>query len=199
MELNAPGLETSLIRIEPMAESHREAIVSSRAVDDMWEFMPVIPDGQTLNAYFDHTLRMSDIGTGQGLVVFQKKTGRLVGLAAFILPNRLHRRVRVGYTWLEESQRGTGIATHVQYLMIKRAMEWRARRVEWMMSTRSERAFSQLTRLGAVHEGTLRRYTRMADGGWADVFVFSLIDEEIEAALGTIGEMIGEVTPASGA
>jgi hypothetical protein len=39
----------------------------------------------------------------------------------------------------------------------------------------------------------------MADGGWADVFVFSLIDEEIEAALGTIGEMIGEVTPASGA
>ncbi|MEM5516100.1 GNAT family protein [Henriciella sp. AS95] len=199
MELNAPGLETSMIRLQPLAEEHRAVIHNRNAINDMWKFMPVIPDGHNLNAYFDHTLRMSQLGTGQALVVLSKETDELIGIAAFILPNRLHRRVRVGYTWLEEAHRGTGVATHVQYLMIKRSIEWRARRVEWLMSSRSERAFAHIESLGAIHEGTLRKYSRMADGSWADVYVFSLIDDEIRAALDKIGAMIGETLPAPGA
>ena len=199
MELGAPGLETSLIKLEPLEQCHREAVLHSSAVNDMWQLMPIIPNGNTIDAYFDHTLKMSELGTGQGMVIALKSTQQLVGMAAYILPNRLHRRVRIGYTWLEDKQRGTGISTHVQYLMIKRAMEWRARRIEWVMSTRSKRALSHVERIGAHREGLLRKYSRMADGSWADVVMFSLIDEEIRNALLRIGQEIGEVSTASGA
>lgn len=198
MELGAPGLETSLLKLEPLAEDHREAMAASSAVNDMWQLMPIIPNGNTIDAYFDHTLKMSELGTGQGMAIILKSTQKLVGMAAYILPNRLHRRVRIGYTWLEVSQRGTGVSKHVQYLMVKRAMQWRARRVEWLMSVRSGRAIAHLDRSGAHREGVLRKYSRMADGSWADVVVYSLVDDEIRTVLDRLGQEIGESATAPG-
>ena len=199
MELGAPGLETDLISLEALSPRHHEAVRKSGAVNDMWRLMPVIPSGCTIDAYFDHTVRMAELGTGQGLAVILKETGDLIGIAAYLVPNRLHRRVRIGYTWLAEAYRGAGIAPHIQYLMLKRALEWRARRVEWMMSMRSDRALASMERLGIKQEGILRQYTRMADGSWADVALFSVIDDEIRQAIARLGVEIGEARAAAGA
>lgn len=159
--------------------------------------MPLIPEGNKLDAYFDYTVRMGEMGTGQGLAVILRQTGALIGLATYLYPNRLSRRVRIGYTWLEESSRGTGIASHLNYLMLKRALEWRARRVEWMMSIRSERAIALMDRWGVTREGILRQYSRMADGSWADVVVYSMIGDEIRQAITQLSVQIEDMSPAA--
>lgn len=199
MELAAPGLETSLVRLEPLAKRHRAALQASGAVEHMWSSMPLIATGTSLDAYFDHTLRMAELGTGLGLAAIHKGEDRMIGLAAYLSPNRLHRRIRLGYTWLEADYRGSGIINHIQFLMLKRALEWRARRVEWMMSSTSQRAIANVERLGALREGTLRQHSRFADGSWADLVVLSLVGEEIRAAMRELGQGIGEVETAAGA
>ena len=199
MELGAPGLETSLIRLSPLDESHRDALRSSGAIEYMWTSMPLIATGTSFEAYFDHTLRMAQLGTGQGMAAERKSDGKLVGLAAFLLPNRLHRRTRIGYTWIGEPYRGSGLVDHIQFLMLRRSLGWRARRVEWMLSTRNARAIASVEKLGATREGMLRQHSRFADGSWADLVVLSLIGEEIAAAVSVLSDRINEPAPVPGA
>ncbi len=197
MKLDAPGLETGLVRLEPFEARHRAGLLASGAQEDLWHLMPTIPAGNTLPAYFDHTTRLASLGAGQGYAVLCQDTGAFIGFAAFVTPNRLHRRIRVGYTWLEKARRGGPSALHVQYLLIRRATEWRARRVEWMMSVRSERGAAMLDRLGIAREGILRQYSRMADGSWEDVIVFSLVGDELRAMLAGLETELGETLHAA--
>lgn len=197
MELDAPGLETGLIRLEPLGERHRSDLLACGAQDDLWRLMPTIPAGNTLPAYFEHTTRLPVNGAGQGYAVIEQATGSFIGFAAYVAPNKLHRRIRIGYAWIEKARRGGVIATHIQYLMIRRAADWRARRVEWMMSTRSERAAAQLDRWGITREGILRQYSRMADGSWGDVIVYALVGDEVRAMLARLEAELGETLRAA--
>lgn len=199
MELGAPGLETSLIRLDALGAQHRSALLKCGVADDIWQLMPLIPEGNSPEAYFDYTVRMGELGTGQALAVIVRETGAFIGIAAYLYPNRLNRRVRIGYTWIAPSYRGVGISAHINYLMLKRALEWRARRVEWMMSTRSVKAIAVLEHWGMIREGMLRAYSRMADGSWADVVVYSLIADEIRTTVTRMGRAIGELETAPGA
>ena len=192
MKLDAPGLETRLIRLEPLAERHREELLSNEVQAELWRLMPTIPAGNTRTVYFDHVLRMPALGTGQGYAVILQETGALIGFAAFLAPNRPHRRLRIGYIWLDTAWRGQATSIHIQYLLLRRAVQWRARRVEWMMSTRSERSAQLLDRWGVQREGILREHSRMADGSWSDVIVFSLVGDEIRAMVSRLEEELGE-------
>lgn len=199
MELSAPGLETNLIRLDPYEESHHEALRNIDLINHIWSATPLIPTGTSFDAYFNHTLRLGELGTGLGLAVINRREERLIGCAAFLNPNRLHRHVTCGRIWLEQACRGSGLVKHVQYLMLKRALEWRARRVQWMFSTRSAQAIEGVERLGATREGIMRQYLRVADGSWADIVVQSLVGEEIRSGMRKLGEEIGAVETASDA
>lgn len=192
MELASTGLETSRIRLAPLREGDREEVRQSGAVDDMWTSMVVIASGMTLDAYFNHTLRMAEIGIGLGLTARLKSDNSLAGLAAFLLPNRLHRRTRIGYIWIRPDLRGEGLTDHIHYLMLKSAIEWRARRVEWWIPDRNQQALGKVERLGAMREGLLRQHSRFADGSWVNMAVLSLINDEIRATVKRIGQQIGE-------
>ena len=192
MNLDTPGLETSLIRLEPLAERHRADLLSRGVGDELWRLMPTIPAGNTLAAYFDHILRMPALGTGQGYAVILRETGAFIGFAVFLAPNKPHRRLRIGYTWLDKPWRGGTTSTHVHYLLLRRAIEWRARRVEWMMSTRSERGVALLERWEVQREGVLRQYSRMADGSWADVIVFSVVGDELADMVARLEKELAE-------
>ena len=113
-------------------------------------------DRDNIDAYFDHTLRMAKLGTGQAMTAIRLSDNQIVGLAAFLSPNRMNRRTRIGYTWIEPSLRGSEIVEHIHYLMLKRAYQWRARRVAWWLSERNQRAIASVEKLGAVKEGVLR-------------------------------------------
>lgn len=152
--------------------------------------MPVIATGTNIDAYFDHSLKMGKLGTGQVMAAMRESDERLVGLSAFLNPNRMNRRTRIGYNWIEPALRGSEVVDHIQYLMLKRAYQWRARRVAWWLSRKNERAIAAVEKIGAQREGVLRQHTRFADGSWADLVVLSLVGDEIRDAMATLGEQI---------
>ncbi len=190
MELGAPGLHTAMLRLEPLDESHRTTIRTSNAVEHMWSSMPLIATGTNIDAYIDHSLKMAKLGTGQVMAAVREEDDRLIGLSAFLNPNRMNRRTRIGYNWIQPDLRGSEVVDHIQYLMLKRAYQWRARRVAWWLSQKNERAIAAVEKIGATREGVLRQHTRFADGSWADLVVLSLVGDEIRDAMAALGEQI---------
>lgn len=190
MELGAPGLHTAMLRLEPLDEGHRTTIRTSNAAEHMWSSMPLIATGTSIDAYIDHSLKMAKLGTGQVMAAVREADERLVGLSAFLNPNRMNRRTRIGYNWIQPDLRGSDVVDHIQYLMLKRAYQWRARRVAWWLSQSNERAIAAVEKIGATREGVLRQHTRFADGSWADLVVLSLVGDEIRDAMAALGEQI---------
>ncbi|MEM1087647.1 MAG: GNAT family protein [Pseudomonadota bacterium] len=184
MELNASGLMNDLICIHPLGEDHREALRATSAVEHMWMSMPAIQRGAGFDTYFDYTLRTGRSGESVPMALLDPNDGnRFVGVTAFLEPNKLHRRVRLGYTWLAEHLRGKGIFDAVKMLMIERAVDWGAKRLEWQVESHNTRAIAAIERLGAVREGVLRQHTKLADGTWVDVVMLSLLRDEAKAVL----------------
>ncbi len=191
MELSAPGLENDLIKLEPLSERFRENLRSSGAIEYMWLSLPAIQRGAGFDAYFDHVLKQSETGELHGFALLDPNDhGRFVGVTALIYPNKMHRRVRLGYTWIEPHLRGRGVYAAIQKLLIERALDWGAKRIEWYVEERNSRAVRAIQSIGAIKEGVLREYEKFADGEWVDVAVLSMLRDEAKGAVHRLEEIM---------
>ncbi len=184
MELSAPGLENDLIKLEPLNERFRENLRSSGAVEYMWLSLPAIHRGAGFDAYYDHVLKQRETGEIHSFALLDPNDrDRFVGVTALMYPNKMHRRVRLGYTWLEPHLRGLGVYAAIQKLLIQRALDWGAKRIEWYVEDRNSRAVRAIESIGALKEGVLREYEKFADGEWVDVAVLSMLRDEAKGAV----------------
>lgn len=184
MDLSAPGLKNDLIRLEPLTERFREDLRNSGAIEYMWLSLPAIQRGAGFDSYFDHVLKQGDAGEVLGFALLDPNdNGRFVGVTALMYPNKMHRRVRLGYTWLEPHLRGLGVYAAIQKLLIQRALDWGAKRIEWYVEERNTRAIRAIESIGALKEGVLREYEKFADGEWVDVTVLSMLRDEAKSAV----------------
>ena len=124
MELTALGLDNDLICLEPLDERFREHLRASDAVNSIWLSLPAIQRGAGFDAYYDHVLKRGDMGELNGFALLDPNDDkRFVGVTALVYPNKMHRRLRIGYTWLEPHLRGRGIYAATQKLLIQRALD----------------------------------------------------------------------------
>lgn len=188
MELNAPGLQNDLISLEPLDERFRENLRASDAVEYMWLSLPAIHRGAGFDAYYDHMLKLAREGRVFAFALIDHNDNdRFVGVTALLYPNKMHRRVQLGYTWLEPHLRGHGVYAAIQQLLIQRALDWGAKRIEWYVEDRNERAIRAIQSIGAVKEGVLRKYEKFADGEWVDVAILSMLRDEAKEAVQRLG------------
>lgn len=193
MELNGPSLENDRIHLEPLDERFREHLRASDAVNSIWLSLPAIQRGAGFDAYYDHVLKRSQCGEIYGFALLDPNDhDRFVGVTALISPNKMHRRVRIGYTWLEPHLRGQGIYAAIQKLLIQRALDWGAKRIEWFVEDRNDVAIRAIHSLGAVKEGVLREYEKFADGEWVDVAVLSMLRDEAKDAIRRLDQILAD-------
>ena len=184
MDLTAPGLQNDLIHLEPLDERFREPLRASDAVNSIWMSLPAIQRGAGFDAYYDHVLKHGDMGEVYGFAVLDPNDGdRFVGVTALTYPNKMHRRIRLGYTWIEPHLRGRGVYAAIQKLLIQRALDWGAKRIEWYIEDRNTRAIRAVQSIGAVKEGVLREFEKFADGEWVDIAVLAMVREEAKEAI----------------
>ena len=183
MELNDPGLENAFVRLVQLSAEHRQALYESGAVDAMWKWMPIISSGTNYDSYFDHTLLKDKRGEGVTFAILKPDTNEFLGVAAFVDPNRTHRRIQITHNWLVPEARGKSYFAAVQSLMIERALAWGARRIIWLADERNTVAIAAFRKLGATEEGLAREYQRMTDGHWANMVVFSMLRPEAKQTM----------------
>ncbi|NQY95909.1 MAG: hypothetical protein HRT82_02005 [Henriciella sp.] len=183
MGLSAPGYETSLLRFEPVSEKHREVLKQSAIEKSVWKYMPALSGGTNLKKYLMALLQSQIAGTAAYYVLFQKTDDAFVGLSGFNEINRIHRRLRNHISWHPPELDVTKLYRATQHGMIKRAYDWRAKRMEWQINPKNEFIMQNLQYLEPTREAHFRNYERTADGVWIDKIVYSMTRTEMAAAI----------------
>jgi RimJ/RimL family protein N-acetyltransferase len=104
--------------------------------------------------------------------------GRPVGSSRYLNVEPFHRRVEIGWTWLERDQWGTGANVEAKYLLMRNAFEdWGAMRVEFKTDARNLRVRGALLGVGARFEGIFRKHMVLPDS-IRDSAWYAVVDDD---------------------
>lgn len=167
------------VRLEPLAEHHREPLRAACAEDpDIWAIYPMSFFEDRFDTAFGKCLR----GTSVGFAAFAGE--ELVGMSSFLDIEPKHGSVQIGRTYFVPRLRGSGFNRAVKRLMLDRVFEAGFRRAEFKVDTRNARSMAAIAKLGAVHEGTLRKNLVTWTGYVRDTAVYSILADEWERLRG---------------
>lgn len=184
MDLSDPDLENDLVSLEILGPDRKGLVEKSGVIPAMWDWMPMLPKrGTSFNAYFEHTMCEAKAGRQVPFLAFRKSDNVFVGGAAFVSPSQTHRSVEIGYLWITPDMRGTHAFAAMQAALVRRAMEWRARRIVWKVDTENTAFMRSMDRMGVTREGVLRSYARLNAGRWSDMAIYAAVRDEIPFVL----------------
>jgi len=173
----AAPLEDGDVRLELLADHHIEPLRMACSRDaDIWDIYPVSWAG----VHFDEALAQTERFHGsRGWVRFAVlHRGAVVGMTNFIDPDVNNGSLEIGGTYIEPSVRGSGFNGVMKRLMIDRAFACGFTRIEIRVDTRNSRSMAAVLKLGATHEGTLRRNRITWTGYVRDTAIFGLLKDE---------------------
>jgi RimJ/RimL family protein N-acetyltransferase len=159
----AEPLVGAVVRVEPLAERHREGLCAAAADDpDIFRYT----NFTGFDPWFDEALAARD---EVPFVVFVGD--REVGSTRFLAIAPEHRRAEIGWTWLWRPAWGTGANAETKLLLLEHAFEHCGlRRVEFKTHSQNERSRAALLALGARFEGVFRKHmilpTGSRDSAW---------------------------------
>jgi RimJ/RimL family protein N-acetyltransferase len=162
------------LRLEPLAEGHRQALKAACAEDpDIWPIYAISYDPDHFDQSFDR-LRSRD--TVRGFALFL--ADRLVGMSCFLNIDTDRGVVEIGNTYYVPDIRGTGFNRRVKDLMLRRAIDCGYRRIEFRVDARNARSQAAMAKLGAVREGVVRAERTTWTGHIRDTVLYSVLAEE---------------------
>ena len=173
-------LEDELVRIEPLREDHYEALLPVAMHRDLWQFTSArINEPGDFRRYFDTALREKKENRSYPFAYFNRQSNRYAGSTRFGNIDLAHKRLEIGWTWLDPSLHGTGFNKHCKYLMLQYGFEILGlNRIELKTSLLNVRSQKAMRKSGAVEEGVFRRHMINEDGMIRDTMYFSFIGEE---------------------
>jgi RimJ/RimL family protein N-acetyltransferase len=179
MEITAPVLTGRWVRLEPLAEEHREGLRAASDDDRVWQFMYLDGRGPLFDKPFDDALAQRAEGRRLSYAVRLLATGELVGASSYIEPNAQHKRVEIGWTWYRPDHWAGPVNPECKLLLLAHAFDTlglnRVQLVTDLLNTRSQAA---IAKLGATREGVLRAHAITRGGRIRDTVVFGIIASE---------------------
>lgn len=134
---------------------------------------------QQLAAYIANAIREKSEHQSFPFIIFDKAAQQYAGSTRYYQINSRNGRLAIGYSWLGNAFKQTGLNAHIKYLMLMHAFEkMEMERVEFMADTLNERSIRSILSLGATREGTLRSHALRPNGTRRDTAVFSILKKE---------------------
>lgn len=191
MNLVHAVLENAHVRLEPMAEAHREPLRAPALADpDTWRWWPRDLPGQGWDANVDWQL--GEQAAGRWLLhAVIAPDGSAVGQSCYLALRPEHSSVEVGGTWYGPAARGTAINPASKLLLLGHAFACGAERVELKTDALNARSRAAMEKMGCTFEGIHRRHMRRPDRSWRDTAWYSVIREEWPAVRAGLEARLG--------
>lgn len=179
MEITAPVLAGRWVRLEPLAEEHREGLRAAADDDRVWEFLPAGGRGADFDRAFADALALRDAGKRLPYAVRLLASGTLVGATSYIEPVPQHKRVEIGWTWYRPDQWAGPVNPECKLLLLTHAFEALGlNRVQFVTDGLNARSQAAIAKLGAAREGVLRAHMITRGGRLRDTVVFGIVAAE---------------------
>ena len=177
MKLEPKVLEDAHVRLEPMAERHREDLRVACAADpDTWNRL--YPFSMLGEAFDEGWARMYVDPGPQWLPFAVIVGGRCGGCSSYLAIDAANATVEIGATYYGPELRGGAVNPAAKRLLLANAFEAGARRVQFKVDEINARSRAAVTKLGAVQEGILRQDRVTWTGRIRDTVVFSILADE---------------------
>lgn len=180
-------LENDRAKLLLLEKHHfRDLLPLSREVD-LNEFGGSdISSDSKLRRYIQDAIDRENAGTALPFIIFDKKYSRFAGSTRYGNIDRINKVVQIGWTWLGENFRGSGLNKHVKYLMLLYAFEkLNYERVEFRIDERNEISRRAVEKLGATLEGILRKDIITKKGRRRNSCCYSILRSEWKAIQST--------------
>jgi len=174
-------LEDYRVLLRLLQASDTEHLLSiSENEPENWQYGLENASGKdNLEKYIASALKAHNDQQSIPFIIFDKSTQAFAGSTRYYQLNASHKRLAIGYSWLGNDFKQTGLNSHIKYLMLRHAFEhWSMERVEFMADTLNERSIRSILSLGATREGTLRSHAFRLNGTRRDTAVFSILKKE---------------------
>jgi N-acetyltransferase len=180
IQLQPVVLERQGIRLEPLREDHREALITAAADGRLWELWYVsVPAAEETAKYIADALTGQADGHMLAWVVRDMATGAIIGSTRYHDVVAAIDRVEIGYTWYAQSRQRTHVNTTCKLLLLAHAFDTLGCKVVGLRTDpfnfRSQRAIEAL---GARKDGLLRHFSTRRDGSARDMVMYSIIASE---------------------
>jgi RimJ/RimL family protein N-acetyltransferase len=177
-----PTLEGQIVRLEPLAPEHHDALRAAASPPEIWDYWSFNAgkSDAAFDQWFDGAIAEAAGGGDAHFATILRASGEPVGSTSFCEVREDDRGVEIGWTWLTPSAWGTGANTEAKFVQLRYAFEvLECIRVQWDTYATNERSRAALTKLGASFEGVWRNYSiRREDGSKVSSAFYSVIDDE---------------------
>ena len=196
------NLEDRNVLLRPISDGDREQLREIAFDPEIWRYFV---SRVTTEDEFDRfmTDAIDDTAAGRRIVftVVSKLNHHIAGSMCYGNLAEKEKRLEIGWSWLGQQYRGTGINRCAKYLLLEHAFETlQCERVEFKTDILNRQARKALQNIGAVEEGVLRSYNFMPDNRRRDAVYYSILRSEwsnVKHLLALNGKLIGE--PGTGA
>jgi RimJ/RimL family protein N-acetyltransferase len=173
-------LEGPFVRLEPLAERHREGLRAIAGDARIWTWLPIdalAPGG--LDRLMNEALAALEQRSQIPFVVVRLADGKVVGSSRYLNIEPVHGNLEIGWTWYAPEAWAGVVNPAAKLLLLEHAFDrLGAVRVSLRCDARNERSRAAILRLGAVQEGILRRHMLTQHGVIRDTVQFSILAEE---------------------
>lgn len=186
-------LEGGGIRLEPLAEGHREALEAAAADGRLWElwYTTVPAPGETA-AYIAAALAGQAAGVMLPWVVRELGSDTLIGSTRYHDIVTTADRVEIGYTWYAARWQRTHVNSTCKLLLLQHAFETLGCGVVGLRTDiANARSQAAIERLGAHRDGVLRHHQRRRDGTIRDTVMYSILAAEWPAVRARLARSAG--------
>lgn len=168
------------VQLQPIAEAHREPLRAACAADrDIWDIYSTCLVDDHYDPQFDAKLA----GAGGQFAYAVLDGASVVGCTGFYSIEPANRAVAIGHTYLAPAARGGDFNMAMKGLMIGHAWACGFQRIHFDVDTRNSRSIAAVKKIGAHHDGTLRRNKITWTGFVRDTAILSLLPGEESDAL----------------
>jgi RimJ/RimL family protein N-acetyltransferase len=180
VKLQPITLEGSSVRLEPLSESHHDALCAVGLDPELWMWIPMqVLDRDQMMNFIRRELAEQAQGTSIPFATVEHSSGTVIGATRFMNIDVVNKRVEIGSTWIAKPWQRTAINTEAKYLMMRYAFETLGcNRVELKTDALNTKSRNAILRIGAKEEGILRQHMTTWSGRLRDTVYFSVIAPE---------------------
>jgi RimJ/RimL family protein N-acetyltransferase len=173
-------MQNGVVRLEPLRLDHAEALAALTIGTGLTRWFPKpLETRDDVDRFIAVALADAAKGSAMPFAIIDRASGRIAGSTRFGAIAPEHRRVEIGWTFVGEPWRRSGVNTAAKLLLLTQAFEgMNCVRVELKTDSRNAASRAAIARLGAVEEGVLRSHMICADGHCRDTVYFSILAPE---------------------
>ncbi|SFL95103.1 Protein N-acetyltransferase, RimJ/RimL family [Paenibacillus sp. 1_12] len=178
--LEKVALTGKRVKLVPLEQAHVQGLFAAGNDPQIWTYLPSKMNAlEHMNELVLEALDAQENGLQLPFTIMDVQTNEIIGSTRFLNLSLPNKNLEIGWTWYSPKVWRTHVNTECKYLLLQYGFEELGLvRVQFRADARNERSNKAILRIGAKHEGTLRKDRILHNGFIRDTQQYSIIEAE---------------------